>query len=109
MHLYLAFESGRIRGEGTDYVGPWVAEGSYDLKSRQCQWNKQYLGKHNVLYQGLIGDTGIQGNWEITFVSGPFHIWPKRMNHLNEMYLQEDLSEPTPSVLIEPVFDFKAV
>ena len=29
MHLYLAFEDGKIRGEGTDYVGPWVATGQY--------------------------------------------------------------------------------
>ena len=65
MHLYLQFEDGIIKGEGTDYVGPWVAAGSYDEKSGACKWTKQYVGQHSVDYQGLCGENGIQGDWTI--------------------------------------------
>ena len=32
MHLYMDFQEGKIKGEGTDYVGPWTLEGSFDEK-----------------------------------------------------------------------------
>ena len=106
MHLYLSFDNGKIKGEGTDYVGPWVAQGTYSLADRVCDWEKRYIGKHKVNYSGLITDQGIQGQWEISFLTGAFHIWPKGMNHFDEMYLQEDLTQPVPSVLLQPVRDF---
>ena len=105
MHLYLAFENGQIRGEGTDYVGPWVASGEYDEGTGLCHWTKQYVGKHQVSYAGKCGDNGIQGNWRI-FSEGPFHIWPKTHGHLNELYLRDELEfsgESNQSTLLEPV------
>jgi hypothetical protein len=105
MHLYLSFENGKIKGEGTDYVGPWIAHGIYDLTDCRCHWEKRYLGKHNVIYAGLITNQGIQGQWEISFLTGPFHIWPKGMSQFDELYLQEDLTQPVPSVLMSPVRD----
>ena len=94
MHLYLAFADGKITGEGTDYVGPWNAIGIYDPKTGTCQWTKQYVGKHAVQYQGVCDDNGIQGVWQIGIADGKFHIWPKSMNHLTEMYMQDELTEP---------------
>ena len=41
MHLYLRFEDGKISGEGTDYVGPWVASGTYERDSGKCNWVKE--------------------------------------------------------------------
>jgi len=105
MHLYMSFENRQIKGEGTDYVGPWVASGNYDLNSGQCRWEKKYVGKHSVVYSGRITESGIQGEWEISFRTGPFHIWPKRLNHLNELYLRDELTEPSPSILLEPVIE----
>lgn len=98
MHLYLSFEGGQIKGEGTDYVGPWTASGSYDTQTGHCSWLKQYLGKHQVSYKGIAGAHGIQGQWTISYLSGEFHIWPKSMSYLNEMYLQQELDVPTPSI-----------
>ncbi|MEM9940314.1 MAG: hypothetical protein AAF939_01915 [Planctomycetota bacterium] len=94
MHLYLSFEDGIIRGEGTDYVGPWVATGSYDVDKKIANWVKQYVGKHQVEYRGKIVDQGIVGQWSINFISGEFHIWPISMGYLNELYLREDLEIP---------------
>lgn len=108
MHLYMTFTEGKIKGEGTDYVGPWVANGTYDLDSGKCEWVKQYLGKHTVSYQGQLGDQGIMGQWQIQYLTGEFHIWPKSMHNLNELYLTEDMTEPAPTMQLgtSPVEDF---
>ncbi len=103
MHLYLSFANGQIQGEGTDYVGPWVASGNYDLDSGICQWVKKYIGKHHVVYAGQVTENGIQGQWEISFIRGPFHIWPKGLSQLTELYLRTELTEPAPSILLQPV------
>ena len=102
MHLYLSFADGKIKGEGTDYVGPWVSHGDYDVNTGICSWVKQYIGKHTVTYSGQIGQNGIMGHWELSFLTGEFHIWPKKMTHLNELYLTDDLTEPTPSIQLGP-------
>ena len=101
MHLYLQFENGVIKGEGTDYVGPWTAIGEYDESSGRCSWEKQYLGKHSVQYEGIAGENGIQGSWTI-LSQGPFHIWPRSMTHLNELYLQDEIlsGESTDTILL---------
>lgn len=103
MHLYLSFETGKVVGEGTDYVGPWSASGNYDVQSGVCTWVKQYVGKHQVHYRGLVGKNGIQGQWKISFVSGEFHIWPKSMGYLNELYMHEDLTQAEPTVQLGTV------
>lgn len=107
MHLYLNFRDGVISGEGTDYVGPWHIRGSYDLRNHQCSWVKQYLGKHQVDYHGTIGNEGIMGNWFIASFTGEFHIWPRSMGYLNELYLQNDLEmgidNPVPSMKLGTV------
>ncbi len=103
MHLFLTFDKGEIRGEGTDYVGPWVAQGRYDEQSGDCRWTKKYVGAHNVDYSGKCSENGIQGSWRI-IGEGPFHIWPKSHSHFNEMYLRDELemaTESGPSILLE--------
>jgi len=102
MHLYMSFSDGKIKGEGTDYVGPWVASGEYDLVTGICSWVKQYLGKHTVTYSGMISDKGIMGQWNISFMTGEFHIWPKGMSMLDEHYMAEDLTRPVPSEDLVP-------
>lgn len=98
MHLYMTFADGKIKGEGTDYVGPWISSGEYDLETGLCSWVKQYVGKHQVVYSGKIGENGIMGQWEISFITGEFHIWPKSMNNLNELYMADDLTQPGPTI-----------
>ena len=91
MHLFMTFVDGQIKSEGTDYVGPWHFEGTYDLNSGKCQWIKKYRGLHNVYYDGTVGEDGIKGTWEIKgFSTGPFHIWPKHLQMLNEMYWNQE-------------------
>ncbi|MDA8563652.1 hypothetical protein N9L06_04280 [Mariniblastus sp.] len=99
MHLYLQFEDGKVSGEGTDYVGPWTAAGEYDSQSGVCSWVKNYVGKHRVFYGGTYGAKGIVGEWSISGgLNGPFHIWPRTMGDMNELYLTEDLTVPTDQV-----------
>ena len=92
MHLYLAFNDGEIKGEGTDYVGPWHIRGKYDDQAGQCEWVKQYLGKHCVIYRGSNQGQGIVGTWSIgEYLNGTFHIWPKGHGGLDEMYLEQEM------------------
>ena len=65
MHLYLSFADGETKGEGTDYIGPWVSLGDYDTSSGRCTWLKRYIGKHDVFYAGNCSENGILGQWEI--------------------------------------------
>lgn len=91
MHLYLSFAQGAIRGEGTDYVGPWTIEGRYDAASGDCQWIKQYLGKHQVAYSGTSASTGIEGTWSIQgWLRGRFHIWPADNAEMHEFYARHN-------------------
>ena len=96
MHQYLEFDDGELKGEGTDYVGPWTLQGKYDLSELKCVWIKSYVGKHDVTYRGMISKTGITGIWDIRELNtGSFHIWPQHLTEFDSLYMQEDL-EKTP-------------
>lgn len=96
MHLYLEFQDGVIKGEGTDYVGPWIASGAFDERSGQCDWVKRYVDKHEVHYSGVASDQGIRGTWEIAHVNGPFHIWPKDRSDLAALFMSDEVSQASP-------------
>lgn len=100
MHLYLQFNDGSIRGEGTDYVGPWVITGTYSQRDGRAEWVKQYAGKHRVEYRGRLGANGIEGQWNIRqWQSGPFHIWPRQRFDLENAYLEADAKGIPPTIL----------
>ena len=71
-----------MTGTGSDRVGPYTVDGTYDPMSGRCEWTKQYLGKHKVAYRGLNDGHGIWGVWEIRILGGlytdrgGFHLWP---------------------------------
>ena len=81
-NLELTFQNGELWGEGWDIVGPYSMRGTYDAPSGQCQWTKQYHGRHSVSYKGHNEGKGIWGAWEIRQLfglyrdRGVFHIWP---------------------------------
>ena len=100
MHLYLNFQNGVIEGEGTDYVGPWHINGTYSEDDSTCQWVKQYLGQHQVVYSGKWTEQGIMGNWTIgTMYTGQFHIWPASRGDIQQMYLEEDIPVSSPDII----------
>lgn len=89
MLFYLEFSGGVMRGEGNDFVGPFHLHGTYDVATSHCRWSKKYIGKHMVEYEGLCSERGIIGQWTIANVwSDRFHIWPKGLGNLEEMYLE---------------------
>jgi hypothetical protein len=86
MELRLTFRAGAMTGEGRDYVGSFVLNGSYAVGDGRCYWTKTYLGLHDVLYSGFNEGKGIWGGWEIPAgpsssmrLHGGFHIWPEGM------------------------------
>ena len=85
MSFELNFRQGKITGSGSDDVGPFSWEGSYDVLSMVVNMLKSYPS-HQVLYSGMADTSGIYGSWQLSFARGGFHIWPKN----NEQEEQEE-------------------
>ena len=89
-NLELTAADGQLTGAGRDHVGRYTMDGTYDLATGRCEWTKQYLGKHRVLYRGVSDGNGIWGVWEIRLLrglyrdKGGFHIWPEGSDVLEE-------------------------
>jgi hypothetical protein len=75
--LVLRFGEGRIEGEGRDVIGRFTFTGAYD-DGGAIRMVKQYLGRHQVLYQGTYdGEGTIFGQWSIPPLwSGSFALSP---------------------------------
>lgn len=75
--LVLRFADGEVTGEGRDCIGPFTLRGTYD-PSGSVTLIKQYLERHQVLYQGLHdGEGTIFGRWSIgPYWSGTFALAP---------------------------------
>ena len=88
--LVLRFEDGRIEGEGRDMIGLFTFAGEYDDRGT-IRMVKQYIGRHQVLYQGTYdGEGTIFGQWSIPpLSSGSFALSPVTGNRTNEII--EDL------------------
>jgi hypothetical protein len=100
MEIGLSFQSGQIRGEGRDWVGPFTIRGKYDLADGKCYWSKRYVGRHDLFYQGYNEGKGIWGVWEFTDSQmgmtqrGGFHIWPEGMADPTKPTLKEEADPP---------------
>jgi hypothetical protein len=95
MTIDLTFRDGELEAQGSDEIGPFTFDGSYDASTGKCEWTKQYLGKHRVTYTGVNEGQGIWGVWEINMLwgmlrdRGVFHIWPKGMTPSSDADLTE--------------------
>src|SRR5947208_2997193 len=99
MDLHLTFSHGKVTGEGTDDVGPFVVKGQYDVKNAECWWMKTYVGGHDVYYRGFREGKGIWGTWEIRNDSrGGFHIWPRRAGEGERVSEATERTEPVDAV-----------
>ncbi len=61
----LSFDEGSMTGIGHDEIGPFVIAGSYESDELTLHWLKTYVGRHTVIYSGLLRDPGIVGTWII--------------------------------------------
>lgn len=78
MYFYLDFTDGRLTGSGSDHVGGFTWDGTYDVTTFKVRGIKHY-GSHDVIYEGMADESGIYGRWSIPpFSSGGFHIWPRK-------------------------------
>lgn len=86
MDIQLTWSRGEVTGHGTDRVGAFIINGTYDTATGRCEWTKKYLGRHSVAYRGVNDGHGIWGVWEIRQLGGlyvdrgGFHIWPQGSN-----------------------------
>jgi hypothetical protein len=103
MELSLTFRQGTMTGEGRDRVGQFIIRGHYTIEDGKCWWNKRYVGKHDVFYQGYNEGKGIWGTWEIPADSfgiryhGGFYIWPVGMGDASGQHLFEAADIPAPA------------
>jgi hypothetical protein len=100
MELRLQFRNGTLTGEGRDWVGAFIVRGQYTVADGRCHWQKRYLAKHDVFYNGFNEGKGIWGVWEIpTEVlpdvrTGGFHIWPEGLPDPTQPTLSEEADLP---------------
>jgi len=99
MELNLMFRSGKITGDGRDWVGQFAITGRYSTQNGTCRWVKRYLGKHDVSYEGYNEGRGIWGLWNIDVppLRGGFHIWPLGMPDPTQNGLSEEAGIPVPA------------
>lgn len=95
MELHLHFSQGVVKGEGRDYVGPFVLTGRYSVEDGRCHWTKRYIHRHDVFYQGYNEGKGIWGTWDIPpGWRGGFQIWPKKWGDSPDARLGEAIDAP---------------
>jgi hypothetical protein len=111
MDLSLTFSNGRISGLGSDDVERFLIAGRYEAGG-ECHWTKTYVGSHDVFYRGFREGNGIWGTWELSFMCGGFHIWPRgeeegaqESEAWEEPQSDEAISSPT--ILVRPGVDLK--
>jgi len=79
MELNLEFRDGDVHGEGEDPVGWFIITGTYDVDDGKVLVQKEYLGRHTVIYDGVAGaDRHLRGDWTFRHSQGrgPWHLWP---------------------------------
>jgi hypothetical protein len=85
-NLRIAFEDGRIRGSGSDMVGPFMLSGIIDAGGTVVI-RKQYVGQHEVTYTGVFdGEGTMSGQWNIDGLHGP---WAIRIRNLESAEFPE--------------------
>jgi hypothetical protein len=96
MSLSLAFVAGRVTGSGRDIIGRFDFSGRYDLKTGRVQMIKQYIGAHQVNYDGANQGDGmwLWGVWNIRRSRGGFHLWPEGEDDPTQKKLKAEKKPP---------------
>lgn len=90
----LHFSDGMVTGHGTDDIGAFSWQGTYDTEALTCSLTKTYP-THEVAYQGQVDENGIWGTWSIGLWSGGFHLWPVEKEE------EETAAEETEEVIVD--------
>lgn len=83
--------AGVVTGHGIDMVGPFTFAGQADLVSGAVTLTKQYLGKHQVHYDGQPDGEGcIYGKWTMDIRTAAYHF-----EDAGNFLMKPDLPPPT--------------
>jgi len=99
MSLALTFADGRLTGTGSDRVGDFTLDGTYDLTTGGCRILKLYDGAHSVVYDGRNEGDGmwLWGLWDIRgWDRGGFHLWPEGEEDPTGRTLKRENELPAP-------------
>lgn len=85
---------GTVTGHGVDMVGRFTFDGEWDRTTGRVQMTKQYLGQHQVHYDGNPdGEGSITGTWTIEYFGfrdeGPFGLSPHLPKPTGDEPIQE--------------------
>jgi hypothetical protein len=96
----LYFRDGEVRGHGRDLIGRFTFHGDFDPKTGQLRLVKQYLGKHQVLYDGKPDGEGcICGSWLVET-----EVFGKVYSDRGPFWLRPELPRPTGD---EPIVEIR--
>jgi len=73
--------AGVVAGYGSDLVGDFLIQGFYDDTSLSISWDKTYIGRHTILYEGKMDKQTIKGSWSFKNSAGsggPFELTLKK-------------------------------
>jgi hypothetical protein len=62
-----------VRGKGHDDIGEFILQG-YVEPNGMAHFEKQYLGKHVVLYDGMLQGEKITGHWTLEHLQDTFEM-----------------------------------
>lgn len=65
MELDMSIGGDAVFGSGVDAVGSFIVRGTFDEGSGDCNFAKQYIGQHQVLYFGKNNGQAVRGKWTI--------------------------------------------
>jgi len=57
--------NGSIWGHGADQIGKFNISGKMNMQNNHFTFHKQYVGQHNVVYQGSMNQGLMVGKWSI--------------------------------------------
>ena len=72
-HNFHAHPGEIVRGKGHDEIGEFVLQGWVDDHG-MAHFEKQYLGKHIVMYDGQMAGPEMNGIWMFEGQSGSFNM-----------------------------------
>ena len=78
-----------VRGKGYDDIGEFVLQGWVE-QNGMAHFEKQYLGQHLVMYDGMLEGKEINGTWALEELRGSFHMsranrmWKGQYHHEGE-------------------------
>lgn len=74
--MQLAFQGNNVHGVGSDEIGQFSIDGSWNSNTGKVEFVKRYVGQHSVTYEGTLANDGtsMEGTYRVGGGSGKFRM-----------------------------------